>query len=135
MTVFLDTNVILDVLMKREPFLQASYATLKKLLESEAEVYISASTFTDIYYLLRKALGNRQDTVLALTDLLHIVSIADVRFSDIEKALISEIDDVEDALLVEVAVRLKADLILTRNTKVFVKSSIKAMTPSQFLSQ
>ncbi|NLZ67103.1 MAG: PIN domain-containing protein [Clostridiaceae bacterium] len=64
----------------------------------------------------------------------NIVSIADVRSSDIEKALISEIDDVEDALLVEVAVRFKADLILTRNTKDFVKSSIKAMTPSQFLS-
>jgi hypothetical protein len=48
---------------------------------------------------LRKALGNRQDTVLALTDLLHIVSIPDVRSSDIEKALISEIDDVEDAFI------------------------------------
>jgi hypothetical protein len=55
-------------------------------------MYISASAFTDIYYLLRKALGNRQNTFFARTDLLHIVSIADVRSSDIEKALISEID-------------------------------------------
>ena len=134
MIVFLDTNIILDILMERKLFFQASYESFKKLLTEEAELFITASAITDIYYLLRKALGGRQEAVESLNTLLHLIGIADLRSSDIQKALTSEIQDFEDAVLVEVAARYSADLILSRNTKDFKESSIQVQSPDQFLS-
>ena len=132
MIVFLDTNVILDILMERESYFQASYESLKKLLTEGAELFLSASAVTDIYYLLRKALGDRAEAIAALDTLLHLVGIADVRSTDIQKALTSDVYDFEDAVLVEVAARYSADLILSRNTKDFKKSQIQVQSPDQF---
>ena len=56
MRILIDTNVILDILQKREPFFADSYRALRKAIENDAECLISASTATDIFYMLRKSL-------------------------------------------------------------------------------
>ena len=57
MKILVDTNVILDIFQKREPFFADSYHALRKVIESDAECLISASAATDIFYILRKAKG------------------------------------------------------------------------------
>ena len=60
MRILIDTNVILDILQKREPFFADSYRALRKAIEGDAECLISASAATDIFYMLRKAFGSAQ---------------------------------------------------------------------------
>ena len=58
MRILIDTNVILDILQKREPFFADSYRALRKAIESDVECLISATAATDIFYMLRKAFGS-----------------------------------------------------------------------------
>ena len=60
MKILVDTNVILDILQKREPFFTDSYQALHKAIEADAECLLSASAVTDIFYILRKALQSPQ---------------------------------------------------------------------------
>ena len=60
MRILIDTNVILDILQKREPFFADSYQALRKAIEADAECLISASAATDIFYMLRKAFQSAQ---------------------------------------------------------------------------
>ena len=58
MKILIDTNVIIDILQKREPFFGESYHALRKAIENDVECMISASAVTDIFYMLRKSLGS-----------------------------------------------------------------------------
>ena len=81
MRILIDTNVILDILQKREPFFADSYRALRKAIESDAECLLSASAATDIFYMLRKALGSAQQAKEQIVQLAQLVSFA-VRLVD-----------------------------------------------------
>ena len=87
MRVLIDTNVILDILQKREPFFTDSYRALRRALENDAECLISASAATDIFYVLRKSLGSAQQAKEHIDQLAQVVSFADVQGMDIHTAL------------------------------------------------
>ena len=120
MRILIDTNVILDILQKREPFFADSYRALRKAIESDAECLLSASAATDIFYMLRKALGSAQQAKEQIEKLAQLVSFADVQGMDIHTALMREMPDFEDAVVDAVAERNGASYILTRNIKAFV---------------
>ena len=84
MRVLIDTNVILDILQKREPFFTDSYRALRRALENDAECLISASAATDIFYVLRKSLGSAQQAKEHIDQLAQVVSFADVQGMDIQ---------------------------------------------------
>lgn len=131
MKILVDSNVIIDILCKREPFFEDSYNALNKSID-DGTIFISASAITDIFYIVRKYLGIKQ-TKDCIKNLLGLVKIADTKGLDIEKALPSEISDFEDAVVSAIAERLKVKYILTRNTKDFVKSKIPSITPQEYL--
>ena len=131
MTLLIDTNVIMDVLGKREPFFQDSYAALHKCIKAETECLISVSAVTDIFYLLRKSLHSAER---AKEQLSQIVTFADVQAVDVQTALMREMPDFEDAIVDAVAERKRSDYILTRNVRDFSKSKIPAITPTDFLN-
>ena len=79
MKILVDTNVILDIFQKREPFFANSYQALRKVIESDAECLISASAATDIFYILRKALQSTQKAKNQIEQLSQIVTFADVQ--------------------------------------------------------
>ena len=135
MTIMIDTNVILDVLMEREPFFTDSYGALKKALEEEAVCLVSATAVTDIFYLLHKGLKNKAKALEQMERLLQIVSVADTLSIDIQIALSSAAADFEDAVVAAVAERNKADYILTRDAKHFKGISVEAITPKLFISK
>ena len=135
MRVLIDTNVILDILQKREPFFTDSYRALRRALENDAECLISASAATDIFYVLRKSLGSAQQAKEHIDQLAQVVSFADVQGMDIHTTLMRAMPDFEDAVVDAVAERSGASYILTRNIKDFTGSVVPAILPADFLNK
>ncbi|NLY53384.1 MAG: PIN domain-containing protein [Firmicutes bacterium] len=133
MRILVDTNIVLDILLKREPFFESSYEALKQALENDVACFISASAITDIFYLLRKGLGDTCKAKEGIERLLQLLSIADVQLVDIQTALSDAMPDFEDAVVHAVAYRYKVDYILTRNTKDFIGKAVPAISPQCFV--
>lgn len=134
MNVLIDTNVILDAMLSRSPFKEAAEKLFLLAAEDKIEACITASSVTDIYYLLNKYLKNSDQCKQALLKLFAIFKILDVTGTDCEKALEMAMSDYEDALLATCAKRNKMDYIITRNLKDFTNSPTKIMSPDDFLS-
>lgn len=124
----LDTNIVVDVALKRQPFYSASLRVLTLAYQGTIEAFISASTVTDIYYLVSKAKGHD-----ATLDFLRIITpfcqIAAVDQGVIAKALASSLKDFEDAVQYETAVAAQLDAIVTRNPDDFPSPGLHILTP------
>jgi len=131
--VLVDTNVVLDVLLAREPFAKAAAEVLALVEESRIEGFLCATTVTTVHYLLEQALAPKEAR-LALKRLLDLFEIAPVNRSVLEQALRSDLLDFEDAVLEQSALLVSVDVITTRNLKDFQKSSVIALDPPELLS-
>lgn len=134
MRIVVDTNVIMDILQRREPFFADSYQAVHSIIKEDGECMLSASAATDIFYMLRKALQSPQQAREHLAQLAQLVTFADVAGVDIHTALSRPMSDFEDAVVDAVAERNEADYILTRNKKDFAGSVVPAVTPTEFLA-
>lgn len=130
--VFLDTNVVIDFLGKREPFAQDVYHIFEKQEELGVELFVSSLSFTTIYYVLRKTCGHSQ-LIELLNDLCSVVKVLPVDKEIVMAALQSDFIDFEDAVQHYTALSGGMEVILTRNVKDYAKSEIKVLTPGQFL--
>ena len=135
MKILIDTNIVLDALMAREPWAAPAQAILLKVSEEKVEGCVTASSFTGLYYLLQKHLRSKRQTKQALHALLTSVNILDVSGTDCEKAFELPVPDYEDALLACCGKRHKVDCIITRNEKDFMQSPVSALSPHTFLEQ
>lgn len=131
MRITLDTNIILDILEKREPFFADSYLVLLNALENGDLCMMPVSATTDIAYILRKA----EDVKGKLLDFSFMVKLTDVTTKDFAEAMKTDMPDFEDALLAANAKHNKADCIITRNAKDYANSPVKAFTPAEFLKE
>jgi predicted nucleic acid-binding protein len=129
----IDTNVIVDVLAKREPFFADSSLVLDHAERGDYIAMICATTITTIFYLVRRGNGS-EATVEKIKDLTAICGIAPVNRSVIDSALHSGFKDFEDAVLHHSAVLAGADCIVTRNLADFRDSSLLVYSPTQFLA-
>ena len=127
-TVF-DTNVILDVLLEHPPFSEPAAKLLSRAERGEIQGFVCATTITTIFYLARKAVG-RTHARRQVGDLLSILDVAPVNRAVLEGAAQSEIGDFEDAVIVESARQVQAQIILTRNERDFARSPIPVHSPS-----
>jgi hypothetical protein len=137
MKVLVDSNVILNKLLKQPAFFAGSnaiftLAEIGQIANQEFKGYISASAVTDIYYITRKSLG-KTAAHNAIKKMLNIFYPATVTGDNIYQALDLEWDDFEDSVQYVVGEGLAVDYIITRNTKDFTSGSISAVTPEQFL--
>ncbi len=134
MKLLIDGNIILDVLQKKEPHYEDS-AKVWKMCETDlAEGCVSALTFANLVYVMRKELdAEKINEVLKKMSL--IFTFEDLNASDISKAAQMQWDDFEDAIQAATAKRIHADHIITRNVKDFKKSQIMAFTPAEFLAR
>lgn len=134
MKLMIDANILLDVLQNREPHVQAS-SVIWKLCETEkARGYVSALTFANLVYIMRKELSpkNIEETLHALSLIFEFV---DFNISDLSHAAELNWDDFEDAVQSVTAERVHADYIITRNVKDFAKSKVIAFTPSELIAR
>ena len=132
-TVFLDTNIILDFFLNREPFAEDAARILNRAVDKDIKAYISPITISNSYYILRKLAGHSK-VISKLKLLLTVVSVTKMTKRTILAALESNFKDFEDALQSFAAVDYQSmDVLITRNTKDFKHCNIAVMTPSEFL--
>ena len=130
--VFVDTDVILDLLAKRIPFFHFSavlftFAEMKKL-----ELYTSPLVLANTFYILRKQLGNNEarNALRKLRILLHVIDSSE---SIIDKALNSDFTDFEDAIQYYTVLEHGIKILLTRNIRDYKNASVIVQTPEEFL--
>ena len=134
MRLLIDANVVLDVFQKREPYWKDS-AVIWKLCETEqAEGYVSALTFANLVYVMRRELDPARIRDV-LEKLRLIFRFADFTAADMEKAAEMGWDDFEDAIQAATAERIMADSIITRNIRDFRNSKVIAFTPAEFIAR
>ena len=131
MIILLDLNVALDVLLSRHDHLESS-EILSLARTGVIEAYLPAHGVTTIYYLLQKQFSN-DEAREQLKQILRIVKIALPTENVFENAFESDIADFEDAVVVESAVSIGADYIITRNGKDFRESVIPAYSAPDFM--
>ena len=132
MKALIDGNILLDVLQNRSPHVEAS-AQIWKLCETDqVEGFVSALTFADLVYIMRKELT--PDSIHEVLKKLAIIfRFTDLSVSDMTEAAAMQWKDYEDAIQSATAKRIHADWIITRNTRDFLKSAVPALTPAEFL--
>jgi predicted nucleic acid-binding protein len=132
MKLFLDTNIIIDVIAKRQNQFETSLTILRLCESKQYKGYISALTIPNINYICKKFLSG-DGIKSALLTIMRILSVVDLSEKDLIKAFDSSVTDYEDALQELAANNIKADVIITRNIKDYKLSSIQTLTPEEFL--
>jgi predicted nucleic acid-binding protein len=131
--VLVDTNVIIDILSRREPFFEDSYRFIQLALWGRLEAFMSAGAVTDVYYIICRSLHNARKAREHIIGLGELVSFCDTTAGDIHTALSLSLADFEDAVIAAIAKREKADYIVTRNESDFGQSPVPAISPARFL--
>jgi predicted nucleic acid-binding protein len=130
--ILFDTNVILDVMLLRNPFYKAATLLLAEVEDKNLEGYICSTTATIIFYLVSKVKGSSEATQL-LKALLQIFNVSQVDKITLETAINSDFSDYEDSVLHESAIRAGVNGIVTRNRKDFINSKITIYDPEELL--
>ena len=128
-----DTNVILDVLLEREPFAEDSYKILELCEEHKIDGFVSVSSVTNIFYLVRKYTHSTELAYKAVGKLLEIVKVCSVKNNDILIAFQKKAKDFEDCLVATCAKSIHCDYIATRNKRDFEGFGISVLAPTEIL--
>ena len=134
MTIFVDTNVLLDFLLGRDEFFPEAHTIFALCEKNYVQGYISALSIPNIVYIMRKGL-TQEKVFEVVSTLQRIFGIADLKASDINRAKMLCFSDFEDALQAASAKRVNADFIITRNLKDFAGSKVTALTPKELLAR
>ena len=133
MKLLIDTNVVLDVLLRREPFFRTAAEVLNLTQRDDVREYVSASAITDIYYIANKQMKDRDAVRDLLKRLLMIVSVAAVSKWEIQNALNLAWGDFEDSVQYSVALLNEMDGIVTRNPSDYQEANMRIWLPEQAL--
>ncbi|MBK7427147.1 MAG: PIN domain-containing protein [Saprospiraceae bacterium] len=133
--IFVDTNVIVDLIADRTPFSKYAIQIFQKTELKEIQLYTSSHSIATTYYLLKKYLGDKELREV-LHELLDFLTVIAVDTDILKKGLRSKHKDFEDSIQILCASTIKnIDYIVTRNTKYFKASEIPAFNPDEiFLS-
>jgi len=129
----IDTNVVLDWILQREPFRTDSEKIINLCIQGEVQGYLACHTILNMFYILRKerSIAERKEILLMLCNNLNIIGINN-------KMLISvlcsdDLRDIEDDMQIQCAVDNNLDYIVTRDISDFKKSSVQILSPKEFL--
>ncbi|MBF0694638.1 MAG: PIN domain-containing protein [Flavobacterium sp.] len=132
--VFVDTNVIIDLLAKREPFYKDAQGLFTLSDKKEIQLCISSLSFANAYYSIVKH-HKDVDAKKYLSKFKVLVTVFPLEDKAIELALTSDFRDFEDGLQYFIAMDNDADVIITRNKKDFNSSKIPVMTAGEYLQK
>lgn len=135
MKAMIDTNIIIDVLTEREPYFQESHKVLSLCENRKIIGYVTASTITDIFYVVRKYTHNTDIAYQCLGNLLDIVKVLPVTNDNVVVAFIAKAKDFEDRLLAECAMANSCAYIITRNTNDFSDFGVPLLTPKEAIEK
>ncbi|MDR3626696.1 MAG: PIN domain-containing protein [Ignavibacteriaceae bacterium] len=129
---FVDSDIILDLLAKREPHYIHAANLFTLIDQNEITAFTSPIVFANLHYILRKPTSNTT-ALKSLRKLKTLVSILPLDERVIEQSLNSEFTDFEDAIQYFTAVNNKINIIITRNKTDYKKSKISVLTAEEFL--
>jgi predicted nucleic acid-binding protein len=133
MRVLVDTNIILDDFLEREPFVEDA-AALMEAIESERIVgYVTATTLTNIFYIARRQTRSIELARRAVSETLELMEVGLVDRSILEAAFASNLRDFEDAVQLACAIALRLDAIITRNPQDFAGATLPILSASELL--
>jgi len=130
--VLFDTNIILDIALKRESFFEDAFKLFSLIDQKKIIGSITASTITDIYYISKREKGHTE-SMNFIKGLIEIVEVIGIDKDVIIKALTLGMQDFEDAIQTCAAELNEIEVIITRNKKDFTNTSLKILTPREFL--
>jgi predicted nucleic acid-binding protein len=133
MRVVFDTNVVLDVLLEREPHIEAASKLFALVDNDRVEGSICATTATTIYYIAAKSFG-RKRAHSQVHELLTMFEVAPVDRDVLDRALDVDFDDYEDAVVHEAALLAGATAIVTRDRHGFANATVPALDPEELLA-
>ena len=130
--VFVDTDIVLDLLTARQPHYEYAAELFSLADENSIKLYVSSLTFANVNYILSKQLsaGQARKMLLKFKTLINVLSVND---KIIELALASDFQDFEDAIQYNTATENGITTLLTRNLKDFKKAEIVILTAQQYL--
>ena len=129
--IFIDTNVVIDLLDKRNGFYLSAVKLFTLSYEGKLSLYISPLTYATAAYILRK--HPKDELHMLLSNLRTLSHIALVDEKIVDEALTLKFDDFEDALQYYAAIKENVEAVVTRNVKDFSLSKIPVLTPDDFL--
>ncbi len=131
--VFLDTNVVLELLGERESFYESAARIASIADKGKIKLIVSALTYSTVYYLL-SGFEDKEVVKEKMRKFKVIAETSDLTDKIIDKGLSSKFSDFEDALQYHCAVRMDCNILITRNGKDFKESEIPVMTPDEYLN-
>lgn len=132
--VLFDTNLVLDIALKRLPHFELASKMFALIDEGEIIGYITATSITDIYYISKREKGHGK-TLEFISNLIEVLEILGIEKEVIVKALRTEMKDFEDAVQIAAAELNEIDCIVTRNEKDFIDSPVKVYNPKEFVEK
>lgn len=133
MKLLIDTNVILDMVFKRNDC-EFSMKLFRKAKEIGVGVYITASSVTDIFYIIRKETHNTSQTYVILDNIFRLVSVLSVTEQDIREAFGQKWKDFEDCVQYTAGKNNRMDYIITVNQKDYEDDQLPVMTPAVWIA-
>ena len=130
--VFLDTNVVVDLLGEREPYYDAAAKIATLADKGKIEVFVSALTYSTVYYLLSR-FENKTQVKEKIRKFKLIAQTSDLTDNIIDRSLSSNFNDFEDALQYYCAIKMDCKILITRNVKDFKESGIPVLSPEEYL--
>ncbi|MBO6024310.1 MAG: PIN domain-containing protein [Bacteroidales bacterium] len=134
MRVFIDTNIFLDLLWRRERFLADSLKVFDLAVDGRFELLISDLSIANIKYITRKDYSV-DEFYRVMSVFRPVFTIVPIGEEAVDQAFAAKARDFEDALQYFSAVQAKADYLLTRNIKDYGFASIEVISPSEFLNR
>ena len=134
MRVFLDTNILLDIVEQRLPFYTASQAALDECDRRGFEIFVAWHGLATVFYITAKKRGEAYALEM-IRDLLTWATVATVGQDEAPEALGYGITDYEDALIAAAASVSGVDWLITRDEAGFLKGPVAPITPGDFLQK
>ena len=135
MRVLIDTSIVLDFLLQREPFFQDAELLFQAIGANQVVGYVTATTLTDIFYISRKHTRSVEQARQAISETLTVMLICPVNRAILESAFTSGLVDFEDAVQIFCAIAQGLDGITTRDTKGFLSSPLPVLSVQNLLHQ
>lgn len=132
-TLLVDTNVVLDVVLNRQPWAADAAALLDAVEKGRAQGYIAGHAVTTVYYIVEKQRG-RSVAATAVSDLLQLLLVVPLSAADFQRALGLALSDFEDGVQAAACLQVSADYLVTRNPKDFQGAPVTTRAPGEVLA-
>jgi predicted nucleic acid-binding protein len=130
--VFVDTDVVIDLLTKRHPFYEAASKLFSLAADRKIDLFISPIIVSNLHYILRKAIG-QAEAINAIIKLRVLTKIVTIDEEIVDLVLSSKYKDIEDGFQYYGAIKEKIKILVTRNVKDYIGKELSIMNAEEYL--